>query len=228
MRGSSIRSHPLSAAKLFACKGIGCRDGLFYATSWALFSFLLNEHYDHLHRYLQRLNELSDDRQAEAWSEVFRDLPPDRLDRELSEWLITGKIGLPRIRIKVTVHDFPATERPLGDADVLAARSLLAFKFKDEVTATRTLSEVLRIDRTNLLARLIDIWFTNAITRGDARATAAAHPDDWRAWWLVVKAFRDSAEADEALVRMCALSENEASECADAASGRRTSNAASP
>jgi hypothetical protein len=223
--GTLLQSRPLSIAELFACKELRCRDGLFYATSWALFSFLVFEHHHQLRRYLQRLNEPSEDRRAKAWNEEFADLPLDKLDRDLSEWL-TGRLRFPRV--EVTVRDVPVRERPLGDPDVLAARCLLAFKFKDEVTATRTLSEVLMIDRTNLLARLIDIWLTNAITRGDARATAAAHPDDWRAWWLVVKAFRDSAEADEALVRMCALSGHEASECADAGSGRGTSNAASP
>jgi hypothetical protein len=206
-----LQSRPLSTAKLFACKEFRCRDDLFYATSWALFSFLLFEHYDQLHHYLQRLNELSDDREAEASDKVFADLPFEKLDRDLSEWLVNGKIGFPRI--EVTVHEVPARERPLGDADVLAARSLLEFKYKDEVTAIRTLSEALRIDRTNLLARLIDATVTHSIEPDDARATAAAHPDDWRAWRLLAQALKGSPEAYRAIGRACALAGSEAPEC---------------
>jgi hypothetical protein len=172
---------------------------------------LLFNHYDQLHRYLQRLNELSDDREAEPWTKVFADLPFDKLDRDLSEWLVTGGIGFPRI--DVTVHDVPTRERPLSDADALAARSLLEFKFKDEVTATGTLAEALRIDRTNLLARLIDAEVTHSIQLDDARATAAAHPDDWRAWRLLASALQGSPERYRAMGRACALAGNEAPEC---------------
>jgi hypothetical protein len=157
------------------------------------------------------LNQLQDDKQAEAWDEAFRDLSPDKLDEKLRVWLRTGKIAFPRI--EVVVHDIPAHERPLSDADVLAARSLLAFKFKGEATAMRTLSEALMIDRTNLLARLIDTAYTHSITPDDARATAAAHPDDWRAWRLVALALKGSPEGYRAMGRACALAGNEAPEC---------------
>jgi len=202
---------PLPAATLFACKDSRCMDDRFYATSWAVFSFLLNERYDQLNRYLQRLNQLPDDKQTEAWDEPFRDLPPDKLDDKLRAWLRTGKIRLPRI--EVVAHDVPAHERPLSDADALAARSLLDFKFKDDATAMRTLSEALMIDRTNLLARVIDTAHTHSIAPDDARATAAAHPDDWRAWRLVAFALKGSPEGYRAMGRACALAGNEAPEC---------------
>jgi len=201
----------LPAATLFACEDSRCMDGRFYATSWALFSFLLNEHYDQLASYLQRLNEPSEDRRTKAWAEAFPDLPPDKLDDELRAWLRVGKLRLPYI--DVTVHDVATRERPLGDADALAARCLLDFKFKDEVTAMRTLSEVLMIDRTNLLARLIDTSYTHSIELDDARATAAAHPDDWRAWRLLAFALKDSPEHYRAMGRACALAGSEAPEC---------------
>jgi hypothetical protein len=205
-----LQSRPLSSAKLFACKKASCQDGRFYATSWALFSFLLFNHYDELHHYLQRLNERSDERAA--WNAAFADLPLDKLDRDLSEWLVTGSIGFPRI--EVTVRDFPIQERPLGDADALAARSLLSLMSKDEATAMRTLSEALQLDRTNLLARLVEAAITHSIELDDARAITAAHPDDWRAWRLLATALRGSPEAYRASGRACALSKNEAPECA--------------
>jgi len=39
----------LSVDRLFACEENRCMDPLFYATSWALFSFLVNVHFDQLH-----------------------------------------------------------------------------------------------------------------------------------------------------------------------------------
>lgn len=86
-------------------------------------------------------------------------------------WLMGGKIRIPHI--KVATYDFPATERSLGDADVLAARSLLT----PDVGVMRTDAEAaLAIDRTNVLARLIKTALTNSIAPDDARATAAAPP----------------------------------------------------
>ncbi|TMQ18626.1 MAG: DUF1570 domain-containing protein [Deltaproteobacteria bacterium] len=202
---------PVHAAALFRCDESRCMDHRFYATSWALFSFLLNERYGQLGRYLARLNEPSEDRRGKAWAEVFPDLPLDKLDDALLAWLRTGKVRLPRI--DVTVHDVSTGERPLGDGDVLGARCLLDFKFKDEATAMRTISETLLVDRTNLLARLIDTAYTHSIEPDDARATAEAHPDDWRAWRLLVFALKRGPEADRAMDRACALSRNEAPEC---------------
>jgi hypothetical protein len=209
-----LQSRPLAIARLFACQELRCMDGRFYATSWALFSFLINQRFDQLHRYLLRLNELTDDKQAEAWAEVFADLPLDRLDDELSEWVISGQVALPRI--EVAVREVQTRDRPLGDADVLAARSLLNFHFKGVGPADILAAEALAIDRTNVLARLINSGLTHELSPDDARATAAAHPDDWRAWRLVELAVKDPPEAEAARVRVCTLTGNDAPECARA------------
>lgn len=201
-----------SVAKLFACQEPRCMDEKFYATSWAVFSFLINERYDQLGRYLQRVNELPVDRQAEAWGEAFPDLPPERLDDELSRWLVSGQLRLPHIQ--VTLQDVPARERPLGDADALAARSLLDLQLRRDVAAAHIAAEeALAIDRTNVLARLIHAVLTHEISPDDARATAAAHPEDWRAWRLVELALKGGSEADAALDRVCALTGNDAPGC---------------
>jgi uncharacterized protein DUF1570 len=211
-RAATLRElRPVSAARLFACQEPGCMDQRFYATSWALFSFLINQRYDQLGRYLQRLNELTDDHLADAWAEVFPDLPPDRLDDELSRWLISGKLRLPRF--EVAVHEVATRDRPLGDGDVLAARSLLNFHFKGVGPAHVAAEEALAFDRTNVLARMINTELTHEISPDDARATAAAHPDDWRAWRLVEHAVKDRAEVEAALGRVCALTGNDAPEC---------------
>jgi hypothetical protein len=76
-----------------------------------------------------------------------------------------------------------------------------------------TAAEALAIDRTNLIARLINSELTHEIAPTDARATAAAYPDDWRAWRLVELAVKDQAEAEAARARVCALTGNDAPEC---------------
>ena len=239
-----ILSHspPLPAAELFACEERRCMDGLFYATSWAVVSFLLNERYDQFIRYLQRLNELSHDwptrswyeairdpspeqvrerqrlddqwraREAQVWRDAFPDLPPDRLTGELGEWLITGKLRLPHIG--VTLPQFSVTERTLSDAEVLAARSWLRLHFTGDLKAARSdAASALALDRTNVLAHLIEAAFTHSIAPDDARATASAHPEDWRALRLVELALHGAPEGDAALDRLCTMTARAVPEC---------------
>lgn len=248
-RGRILRqTPPLGAAELFACEAYGCMDGLFYATSWAAVSFLLNERYDPFIRYLHRLNELSHGRPAtpwyetirdpspeqaraakqrrdqsraeaaQAWREAFPDLPPDQFDRALGEWLVSGRVRLPRI--KLTRQQLPVTERSLGDADALAARSWLRLRFTRDHAATRGDAEAaLALDRTHVLAWLVEAALTRSIGRDDARATAAAHPDDWRALRLVELALHGTPEGDAALHRLCAMTADAAPECWRARTG---------
>jgi len=175
----------------------------------------LNEHSDQLGRYLQRLNEVPRGRQADAWHDAFPDLPPDKLSRELTYWLATGKAALPRIA--VSVRGYSSIARPLGDGDVLAARSLLHVTVAHDHSAARAEAEAaLATERTNVLARLVESWVTRAIAPEDARATAIAHPDDWRAWLLVERALRGSPEGAQALGRLCDLAPVELEQCARA------------
>lgn len=232
------RAPPLPAADLFECADYKCSDRLFYATSWAVVSFLINERYDQFMSYLQRLNALPHDgparpwyeairessrerwrgRQAQAWHEAFPDLPPDRLTRELGEWLITGKLRLPHIQ--ATLPPFSVSERTLGDAEVLAVRSWLRLHFTGDGAAARGDAEAaLALDRTNVLARLIEAAFTHAIAPEDARATAAAHPDDWRALRLVELALHGTAEGNAAHDRLCAMAGGAPAECPRAPGG---------
>ena len=211
--GFLLTRPPLSTARLFACQELTCMDEAFYATSWALFSFLFNVHTGQFINYLRRMQRVPEDQQAEVWRDSFPELPPDTLDHRLKEWLISGQLATPVI--EVTVQDVPSTERPLGDGDVLATRSLLNVIFTHDVSATRAnLTAALALDRTNVLARLVEAEVAKSIEPNDARATAAAHPDDWRAWWLVVFAVQHGPEAAEALKKLCALAANEVPGCA--------------
>lgn len=238
------RKLELTVPQLFACIEERCRDGAFYAASWATFSLLLNEHYDRLARYLQRLDHLPPDESAGAWyasrpelppeerarerqrrreqyrreqaviwRDAFPDLSPDALERELAEWLRVGKLRLPKIDI--AIRSFATAVRPLRDADVLAARGWLGWLFTSDTAATRaTVEHALALDRTNLLARLVDAKLTHTIALDDARATVAAHPNDWRALRLLELALHGVPEGAAVRELLCERSANTAPECA--------------
>jgi hypothetical protein len=120
----------------------------------------------------------------------------------------------------VTRQQFPVTERSLGDADALAARSWLRLRFtRDHAAARGDAEAALALDRTHILAWLVEAALTRSIGPGDARATAAAHPDDWRALRLVELALHGTPEGDAALHRLCAMTADAAPECWRARTG---------
>ena len=197
--------------KLFICKG-ACADELFYAKSWLLFAYLVNEHYDQLMSYLQRLDTLPKERHLEAWRATFPDLSFEQLDDRLAAWLNHGRLQFLHMAI-AELRDVPAAVRTLGDADVLAAHSLIDVQEDDPAAAISHAAAALVIDRTHLLAQLVKADVTGAISAEDARATAAAHPDDWRAWRLVMRAVPGSTEASQAQARLCTLAPRTVAEC---------------
>jgi len=170
------------------------------------------------------LNELPSDKHVQAWNEVFPDLPPTALDHKLYRWVKIGDIRLPRV--PVTVRDVPTSQRALGDADVLVARAVLEGTHREDLTKLSAdeaasvradLDAALAIDRTHLLGNLSKAELTRSIAPDDARAVAAAHPDDWRAWRLVERALRGTPEGEAAHAKLCALADDAAPECAPAA-----------
>jgi hypothetical protein len=194
-----------SAAAMLACDSDACIDTPFYATAWALFAFLLNKHPDQLGQYLARLNELPARRRDEAWHDAFPDLTPDKLDHELAAWLAFGDIRLPQFDIELR-KDWPITVRALSDAEVRAlgalADAVLAGR-KD--AAAKEIAAAITAEPTNVSARLIQFALDKQITAADARATAAAHPDDWRSWYLVAHATQPGQESADARAKACEL-----------------------
>jgi hypothetical protein len=196
--------------ELFACHHLGCMDGRYYATAWALYSFLYNKHFDALDRYLRRLDG-NDDDDEKAWSEVFAD-PLEAFDVALASWLAHDELALVRIKIEPTPSE--STERPLGDGDVLAARGLMMLTVKgDTAGALAQITAAVAADRTNVLARLVARRLEQPLSVEDARTIATAHPEDWRAWWLVGNATTDDEEVDQARQRICQLAPDEAPLC---------------
>jgi hypothetical protein len=151
-----VSAHPLPSAALFACaEQQPCMDEAFYATSWALFAFLVNAHTHQLISYLRNLQHVPADLQAMQWNDDFPELPPAELDELLAQWLKYGHAATPVVR--VTTLEIPLSDRALGDGDALAARSLLhVVVAHDPLAARAEVDAALARDRTNVLAQRID------------------------------------------------------------------------
>lgn len=179
---------------LFKCDLRQCgQDGRFYAGSWALFSYLVATHLDGLNTYLASIDHRV--KAADAWSAAFPDLvDDDKLKDALGEFTRGGNIGQLRFEIPpaaalaITVRDMP-------EADVLAVRALAIEEFgHDNPLAAADATAALDRDKTNVLANEVMLAITGSISLAKAKAAAAAHPTDWRAWEMA----RDKA-------RMCAV-----------------------
>jgi hypothetical protein len=176
---------PTPAMEMFGCDVDRCMNQMFYATAWAMWSFLANTHPQELLRYAQHLDEVPDE--AQAWRDVFPALTPDKLDHELRDWLAHGKHTVWKFNLQLKT--WPTTERALGDADVLAARALMRqIRAKPTDAPPPELAEALAADPTHLLAHLVANAYHQPLTVDEARRVAEAHRDDWRAWVLVAQA----------------------------------------
>ena len=192
---------PTPSAKMFACDAYACLDDMFYATAWAMFSYLANTRPRDLIAYARRIDEGA----ANAWADSFPDLPPAELDHQIRRWLAYGKHTI--WKFDVALKQWPTTERALGDADVYAARALLRERFRNVGDApSPELERALVADPTHLIANLVKASYDKTIDLAHAKQVAAAHPDDWRSWWLVALAASwQGEEAHAAWERACKL-----------------------
>jgi len=196
------RARPIE--QVFACTQPTCEDQRFYATTWALFTYLLNEHPRELARYMDALAATAFGQPVPSWTTVVPSLPPAKLDSELATWLAYGHIRVSRYNIKL--RDWPVTERPISQADALAGKGALRFLMSREHIQLPEIDKSLELDPLNLLANLVEAAHDRDIDADRAHRLAEAHPDDWRAWWLawrVAKTFEESREARE---KTCSLS----------------------
>jgi hypothetical protein len=197
-----LRTGPMNIAELFECRGQRCIEPQFYATAWALFSFLENRFPDRLLRYVQRLTEVPASAQAPVFGEVFPELTPHELDRTLATWIKVGDVRIHQYRAKLRA--WPVTVRALGDADVLAVRGLMRYLHAPRGPVPPEITAAIAADRTNVLARIVEAAPARHADAAVARDVAAAHPDDWRAWWLVAIAAASIDERQDARAKMCA------------------------
>ncbi len=187
-----------------------------YQTAWALFAFLINEHKAELAHYLWLIDRTGDpsggswrDQQQRAWDNGFPSLPVEQLDARLDDWLEHGSHH--ELSFYVRPTDMPVTARRLSDADAYAVRSLLLDgpTPEEQARGRAERSQALAREPTNVLAWCLRLVYGEQPTIDVGRAIAAAHPGDWRAWWLATIALEegggDPAELDHARGQACAL-----------------------
>jgi len=187
-----------------------------YQTAWALFAFLINEHKAELAHYLWLIDRAGDPangawrvQQQRAWARGFPSLPLDALDAQLQDWLQHGSHH--ELSFYVRPMDIAITARRLSDADAYAVRSYLLDgqtpEQRERGRAER--SQALALEPTNVLAWSLLVMDGEKPTVSVGQAIAAAHPDDWRAWWLAALALEndrgDPAELDRARGQACEL-----------------------
>lgn len=186
-----------------------------YQTAWALFAFLINEHRAELAHYLWLIDRTGDPangpRQVQrrrAWDQAFRSLPVGDLDARLQDWLRHGSHQ--ELKFDIRVRDLPITARRLSDADVHGIRAfLLGGPTPQQRERGRVeWSRALALEPTNVLAWISRMDDGEKPTVAEARDIAAAHPGDWRAWWLAAVALMgggDPAALAHARDQACAL-----------------------
>jgi hypothetical protein len=193
-----IRTRPVPLVDLFACNAASCIDSRFYATAWAFFAFLVNEHGKELVQYMQRMGDAPPEALSALWSQLFPALAPGVIDHELAKWIKYGKSSIKKFHARF--DDVSIAVRELRDADVHAARGIVHHLHVrrgelPEITAA------LAADPTHVLARVIAIAHGAAVAPELAQRIVAAHPDDWRAWWVSWRA----GGGDTAHGTMCTL-----------------------
>lgn len=185
----------------FACDRVACETSDFYATTWAMFTYLINERPAQLARYEETLAGLAPGAPPPALADVVPELRAAALQHDISEWLMHGRHNVWHYTIQL--RTWPIATRPMAAAEGHAARAVVRVSLdrghSEELAAT------LALDPTNLVATLMKAARDRAIDPATARAVATAHPDDWRAWWLVGMAVRVGDEARDARAKLCAL-----------------------
>ncbi len=208
-------AHLVPVTSLFEWKTMSAHEGPQYSSAWALFTFLINRHSSELLHYMQLLQQAGKSRAettlADAtrmWNEAFPSLPLGDVDLELRQWLLSGSHIV--LHFNVEPRPWPIAERALGDADAYAIRALLRFGIARKEQARADASAARAAEPTNVLASLVTAVYDRKIpTLDEARAAAAAHPADWRAWLLELLAIEgargDAAEGETARGKACSL-----------------------
>lgn len=193
---------PRPMASVFACDRPECMDDQFYATTWLLYAYLANVHPTELVAFEAGLAEVGSAGAAALWQQVFPALPPGKLDDAMRAWLAHGRHQV--WHYKAHLGEPHITTRPLRDAGALAARGVLSMYAHRDGPEPPELAALLALEPTHLIAQLLHAQKVRAVEPSVARAVISAHPEDWRAWWLLSMAVRGE-ESLTARERLCAL-----------------------
>lgn len=195
--------HLTSVDAIMQCQQQRCMNGNFYATAWALFTYLANVRPADLAKLEALLDQSPGDGRA-AFAQVFGADGTTVIDGEMRRWLQNGSHTVLHFDVHLASHDVRTA--PLADADVLAARAMLTSHLRrDKTVATQQIDAALALDPTDVMARIVELGLPRPHDAAGARATAAAHPGDWRAWLLLVTAAPTADEQAAARVKLCEL-----------------------
>jgi len=190
----------LPGPQLLGCKKMRCRDGQFYTTAALVFAYLKNARPAQLAAYQQQLSQ----RDPQAWQHAFPDLPPEAIDREVLAWQHQGQHQIWHYTARLartTMH-----QRTLSDAEVLAVRAFMMLSTHGDTPATRkAIADARTADPTNLMAVLVENQRAQRVSLELARQMAKLHPEDWRAWMLILEAKATGDERKIAQARLCTL-----------------------
>jgi hypothetical protein len=215
-RGAAIRqAHLVPVSRLFGWTDSGKHEEREYSTSWALFTFLINQHRDELLRYMQLLqregksrNKLTMEDSTRLWAASFPTLPLGDVDAAMRQWLLIGRHTI--LRFNVQRNHWPVAERELGNADVYAVHGYLHLMSSSKRKGRAHVAAALEADPSNVVANMLAImWLGKKLTIEQSRTIAAAHPGDFRAWLLLADAIEqengDPAELEATHAQACSL-----------------------
>ena len=149
------------------------------------------------------------EQQRHTWNEGFPSLPVEQVDSKLEDWMAHGRHL--ELEFQIALKDAPVTARRLGDGDTYAVRALVLGgpTPAQRERAREEIEHALSVEPTNPLAWVLKTRSSGRIDIQVAQSITAAHPEDWRAWWLATTSLEnakgDPAELDRARTRACAL-----------------------
>ncbi len=186
-----------SVPTALACVKAECRTGEFYATAWAMITFLMNAHPTELARFEQAL--IATPRgPLPAWDKVVPELAGEHLGDLVRSWLLVGSHTV--WRYKLHSQTWPTQVAKLPEANVHAIEGLiLQYGRPDE--SREELAAALRLDPTNVVANLVVAERDHRVSLDTARRVVGAHANDWRAWQLLARGAtgeeREAAQSQE-------------------------------
>jgi hypothetical protein len=197
----------MSSTRLFAATAqhsSDWREGVsFYAGSWFLVFYLLNQRGEAFAQFQRSLTRLTPWKRA--WEMAFPGLTQAQLDEDMIRYAEEGKFSL--VIEPFEPLDFEPVLRPLTPAQASGARALLASMLGRD--AGNELDAALKSDPSELSALTVLFHSDAAKDPRDRQDIAdravAAHPDDGEAWLLAAGAAPEGDARRRALERAFAL-----------------------
>lgn len=199
--------------QLFAAGSPGL-DGVgqiphFYAQSWVLLHYLIEEQQAPFARFQRRLRDMTDWRSAFDWAMPEGLSPGPELNERLARHWADRK-NWPFVAAKpVVLEVFEPTVTRMSQANVHGLFAWLSLPDRD--VAEREVNEALRLDPNELYALRTQLYGLPTSADGRdaiARRALVAHPNDIEAWLMAIDALKSDAEARAAIQRAKQLDVN--------------------